>query len=159
MPLVINFSCNFFWYKQTPPLREETKTYLHYSLNLFDFLWEEARLLRPLVPWYFAVMTSLAHYSWAAKPCLAITLLKRAKSIFTGMLMALEMSGGPHRVLLGPTVSSNRTSSGDLMKHLSHFATGVLQPSLGLRTAEPPQLSLAGSGVILLFFTLCGVME
>lgn len=45
--------------------------------------------------------------------------------------MALETSGGLRRAAAGPTVSSNRSSSGDLMKHLSYFATGALKSSLG----------------------------
>ena len=55
---------------------------------------------------------------------------KGDKSIFTGTLMALEMSGGPDSVLLGSTMGSDRSGSGDLTKQLSHFA---LKPSLGIK--------------------------
>lgn len=68
--------------------------------------------------------------------------------------MALETSIGPHRVLLGLTVSSSR--SGDLTKLLSHFAGGNLQ-SPGPSTAckgremqrEAPGPPLVHSGLIL----------
>ncbi len=81
-------------------------------------------------------MTSWAHYSEPTRPCTAITLLQGAKSIFTGMLMALEVSGAPHRVLLGPTESSNNSGSGDLTKHLSYFARGALQSSVSIQPAQ-----------------------
>lgn len=42
--------------------------------------------------------------------------------------MALEMCGGFHRALSGPTVSSNMSSSGN---EASLFAKGVLKSSLG----------------------------
>lgn len=43
------------------------------------------------------------------------------------MLIALETPDGPHRALLGPNVNSNRSSSGALTIHLSHFARGALE--------------------------------
>ena len=73
--------------------------------------------------------------------------------------MALEMSGGLRRLLLGPRVSSNRSGSGDLTKHLSHFAAGVRKPRLGLteKHSEGFGLTLVYSGLILL--SPSGVME
>lgn len=77
------------------------------------------------------MMTSWAHYSRPTQPRAAITLSRGTESIFTGMLMALETSGGLRGLLLGPRVSSNRSGSGDLTTHLCHFAAGVRKPRLG----------------------------
>ncbi len=89
----------------------------------------------------WSVMTSWAHYSEPTRPCTAITLLQGAKSIFTGMLMALEVSGAPHRVLLGPTESSNNSGSGALTKHLSETIMTKTTLPISLHLNSLPQSS------------------
>lgn len=85
---------------------------------------------------------------------MAITLSEGAKSIFTGMLMALEMSGGPRRVLLSPTVSSNRSGSGDLTRD---SVWTLAQPVLARNTyRDALRLALLYCSLIL---NLCGMME
>lgn len=59
---------------------------------------------------------------------------KGAKSIFTGMLIAQDMSDGPNILLLAPTVTSERSSSGDIRKHI--YQSGG-QLSLGSGTENP----------------------
>lgn len=57
-----------------------------------------------------------------------------AQSIFTGMLIVEDMPDGPDILLLAPTVTSERSSSGDLRKHI--YQSGG-QLSIGSGTENP----------------------
>lgn len=96
MPLVINFTSYFIWYELHLPhwVQWKVKDTYVISLNVAPSLWKQA-----LAQTFGSVINcddikGQLHCNNKAMCCHYS--ISGAESIFTGMLMALEMSGGSH---------------------------------------------------------------
>lgn len=115
----MNFSSNFFTKKNKPQPNSG------YRVNWkIRFHWTCLRVRLHDDPiWHHGPITAA---QWGT----AIILFEKDESIFSGMLMAVKMSGGPNSVLLGPTVSSNRSCCSILLQGSCSPSWAPAQPVL-----------------------------